>query len=114
MNFIQVNISREMILLRMLFSVTLTSICKVKHVKCKYWEMVRAVAKMRHVIFTGVDIRYRMASPCMLYSAIWTIICNVKYFYLFCYEFVIKCATADVPGRFVLMPAAPTVVALIL
>ena len=74
--------------------------------------MVSAVAKMRHVILTGVDIR--MASPCMLYSAILTIIYKVKYFDLFCYEFAIKCATADVPGRFVLMPAAPTVVALIL
>ena len=61
--------------------------------------MVRAIAKMRHVTFTEVDICNLTAPLWTLYYMTLTLIFKVKTFS--CHTFGVKIAqTAEVPGRF--------------
>ena len=81
----------------MLYFVTFTYIFKVTNLNVN--EMVRAIAKIRNVTFSEVDIRHRMASWSLLYSMILSFIFQGQMFY-FC-SFATKNAQAKgVPSRF--------------
>ena len=68
MTFINVDIRLRMRPLRMLYSVTFTTIFKFKDFKLNFSETVRASVKVRAMTFIEVHIRHRMASLRMLYS----------------------------------------------